>query len=161
MLLYDAQGSIRKHHGILERSRKCLGCKYSLTLQVGVGESNGHVSSETWADSFSESSSTKAGFGFGSVSQTLSYQQSHAITESSSHAFTKSAAYSLIASCGDGKGDYTMYQWQMAYLENCNYGFCPGNIYTRIYLCKEHPGPPMCIPDECADAECETCIPLT
>jgi len=88
----------------------------------------------------------------------MTEQQSQTVTATGSTSFTRVASDSCMASCTESVGPVYMFQWVLSVGKNCVDGRCPTYIHTCIFLCKTTPALPKCIPSECADKECNTCV---
>lgn len=156
--LYAIRNQFTDMRGLWDQVASCRNCKIQETLTVGVSSTNSDATSESWTDSFAESTTNGMKFGWYSNSETLNKQQSHTVLESSSHALTQMASKSFTASCGSDTGQVYLWQWLLSTNENCsNDIFCKTKVYTTTFLCRSKPGPPKCIPSECYDDECDVC----
>jgi hypothetical protein len=143
----------------------CFNCKLSKTLTFGVSSSNSDATSETWSESFAKSANSGMHLKVWSSQVSLSDQQSHAVTTSSSSAFTTSKTESCTATCSYDQGPVYLFQFVITAGELCTdpkvsvYGtnYCPTQIDTCHYLCKQTQIEPKCIPSECVDNECLRC----
>lgn len=136
----------------------CLNCKLQETLVLGVSSTNQESTTESWTDALTMTTQSGVKFKVFSNTETLTSQQSHSVSDTSMHAFSQTSSKSCSASCGSDSGPSYLYQWMLDVNENCQEVTCLTHIYTCVFLCKQTPSEPACIPGECADSECDKCI---
>lgn len=141
----------------------CNNCALSQSLQWGVSKTEEHSITHTWSWSLTNTISFGFSFFGFSFSDSISIEVSHSVAQEMSTSLERSVTSTCSAACPTNSSEWNMWQWQMDIGEVCNFGdVCPFTVYSCHFICRSGTNgtkAPRCPLTQCADAECNTCLP--
>jgi len=130
-------------------------------IEWGVTSTSTEATTNTWANTLTETIGVELAFGDVTVSSSISMSESYSLAKLTSRAVTKSKQVWRTVSCDVPPGKtVTMFQWVVSANEYLDLGYPAAfNIFSQTTICVEGTKAPKCLPNMCAedDPSCQTC----